>query len=87
MNQTRGHDGRGIRSPRDGLRAKESFKVDGLAGSSSDAEGLLEFLPVADICEKAPRSLGSLLLQSLQDEDTASAIGQGQKRNGRVILA
>ena len=79
MNYARGDDGGGIGSASDGLGANEGLEVDRLARGAGDAESLLKTLPVAGIGQEEPGSLGTLLLQSLQDENAAAAVGERQQ--------
>jgi len=87
MNHARGHDGSGVGSASHGIGSDECLEVDGLARGAGDAESLLKPLPVGCIREEKTGSFGALLLQSLQYENAASSIGQGQNRDGGIVLA
>jgi len=86
MNHARSDDRSGIGRAGDGLSADERLEVDGLAGDAGDAERFLKLLPVACIGQEKSRSLGALLLQSLQDENAAAAVAERQERDGGVVL-
>src|ERR1035437_1477302 len=87
MDHACGDDGSRIGGAGNGLSANEGFKVERLRGRARDAESLLKLLPVGSVGEKEPCGFGALLLQSLEDKNTAAAIGRRQQRDGGVVFA
>ena len=74
MNHACGDDGSRIGGAGYGIGANEGFEVERLRGRTGDAENFLQLLPVAGVGKKEPGGFGALLLQSLQDENTAATI-------------
>ena len=79
MNYACGDDGSRIGGAGNGLSANEGFEVERLRGRAGDSESLLELLPAAGVGKKKPSGFGAFLLQSLEDENTAAAVGKWQQ--------
>jgi hypothetical protein len=78
MNYARGDDRSRIWSACDRLSANEGFEVDGLGWRAGKAKRFLKLLAVAGIRQEKSGSLGAFLLQSLQDENAATAVRKRQ---------
>ena len=79
MNHARGDDRSCIGGACHCLSPDEGLEVDRLGGCAGHAERILELLPVAGIGQEQSRCFSPLLLQSLQDQNAASAAGHGKQ--------